>query len=150
MVITKKNNPAKSVPVRNRFLTVNDLIRDLMDEVSKPQAPSLHSPKVNIYDSVDNIRLEFVVPGFNKDDFKLTVQDGVLNVEAEFKSVSQDSEQCCIRREHNFRSFNRVFTLPDTVNPDAVGANYQNGILMVTLPKKEESKPAEPRRISVN
>ncbi|MFM7053763.1 MAG: Hsp20/alpha crystallin family protein, partial [Bacteroidota bacterium] len=117
---------------------------------SKPQPPSLHSPKVNIYDTIENIRLEFVVPGFNKDDFKITVEEGVLNVQVEYKSEINDSEQNCTRREYNFRSFSRSFTLPDTVNADAVAASYQSGILMVTLPKKEESKPAEPRRISVN
>ncbi|MFM7175901.1 MAG: Hsp20/alpha crystallin family protein [Bacteroidota bacterium] len=149
MFITN-NKAAKASTARNRFLTVNDLIRDLMDEASKPQTSSLNSPKVNIYDTVKDIRLEFVVPGFNKDDFKITVEDGVLNVRAEYKSEVNDSEQNCTRREYSFRSFSRSFTLPDTVNADAVAASYQNGILMVTLPKKEESKPAEPRRISVN
>lgn len=149
MFITN-NKTAKANPARNRFLTVNDLIRDLMDEVSTPTTSSLHSPKVNIYDSVDSIRLDFVVPGFNKDDFKLTVEEGILNVQAEFKSEANDSLQNCTRREYSLRSFSRSFTLPDSVNADAVFASYQNGILMVTLPKKEESKPAEPRRISVN
>ncbi|MGR6086624.1 MAG: Hsp20/alpha crystallin family protein [Arcticibacter sp.] len=149
-MFTINNKTAKANPSRNRFLTVNDLIRDLMDEVTLPQTPSLHAPKVNIYDSVDCIRLEFVVPGFNKDDFKLTVEEGLLNVQAEFKSEVNDSEQNCTRREYNFRSFSRSFSLPETVNADAVAASYQNGILNVTLPKKEESKPAEPRRISVN
>lgn len=149
-MFTINNKTAKANPARNRFLTVNDLIRDLMDEVNLPQSSSVHAPKVNIYDSVDLIRLEFVVPGFNKDDFKLTVEEGLLNVQADFKSETNDSEQSCTRREYNFRSFSRSFSLPETVNTDAVNAIYQNGILNVTLPKKEESKPAEPRRISVN
>ena len=149
MFITN-NKTAKATPASNRFLTVNDLIRDLMDDVSKPQTPSLHSPRVNIYDSNDYIRLEFVVPGFNKDDFKLTIDDGLLNVQAEFKPEINDLEQSCTRREHIFRSFSRSFSLPETVNADAVSAVYNNGILKVSLPKKEETKPAEPIRISVN
>lgn len=149
MFITN-NKSAKVNPNRNRFLTVNDLIRDLMEEVSTTPTPSHHSPKVNIYDSVDNIRLEFIVPGFDKDDFKLTIEDGILNVQAEFKSEIKDTEQCCTRREYVPRSFSRGFTLPETVNADAIAASYQNGILVVTLAIKEESKPVEPRRISVN
>ena len=101
------------------------------------------APRVNVDETKDEVRLTFELPGMDKKDIKVTVQDGLLTVSGkrEFQHESQDD--CCVRREIRTGEFSRSFTLPDTVNGDKISADYKNGMLEIKLAKLEEVKPKE-------
>ena len=98
-------------------------------------------PAVNILDTKDAYKLEVAVPGFDKQDFSVHVEDFKLVISGKHESKQEETDKKYTRREFQMASFKRVFNLPNTVNQDAVAAVYNNGILEVTPPKKEEAKP---------
>lgn len=101
------------------------------------------SPRVNIRETDDKVALTFELPGMNKNDIKVVVKDGVLNVsgQREFKNEEKNDEY--VRRELRSGSFSRSFTLPDTIDADKIDADYKNGLLEVVMSKREEVKPKE-------
>ncbi len=90
--------------------------------------------------------MEFNVPGRNKEDFKLNIEKDLLTVIYEKKEETQPYKT--IRKEFVFSSFKRSFSLDEKINAEAIEAKYENGILKVYLPKKEEVKIA-PKQISI-
>ena len=99
-------------------------------------------PAVNILENKDNFQVEVVAPGFEKGDFEVKVEKNVLTIVAKHEQKTEAAEAQYTRREFRYESFQRSFNLPDTINVEAVAAVYDKGILNVTLPKKEETKPA--------
>lgn len=103
---------------------------------------------VNITEGDNGYNLEFNVPGRNKEDFKINIDKGLLTVSYEKKSEAETKELKSVRKEFSFQSFKRSFSLDEKINADGIEAKYENGILKVFLPKKEEVKIA-PKEISV-
>ncbi|MBU0985167.1 MAG: Hsp20/alpha crystallin family protein [candidate division Zixibacteria bacterium] len=101
------------------------------------------APRVDIQESDDNLALTFELPGMEKGDINVTIAEGVLTVagKREIKNESKDNNY--VRREIRRGSFNRAFTLPDTIDPESVVADYKNGLLEVKLAKREEVKPKQ-------
>lgn len=100
-------------------------------------------PRVNIVESKDDVTLTFEVPGLDKGDIKVTVADGVLTVAGERKAESKEDGKDYVRNEFHYGQFSRSFTLPDSVDAGKVSADYKNGLLTVSMPRKEETKPKE-------
>lgn len=98
-------------------------------------------PPVNITETKDAYVLDLLVPGWTKEDFKINLEKNVLTVSAEKKTEQKSEDQKHIRREFSFRTFKRSFTLDETVDAEKIQAKYENGILQVQLPKKEEAQP---------
>jgi len=103
---------------------------------------------VNISENNNSYNLEFNVPGRNKEDFKINVDKGLLTVSYEKKEETEAKDIKSIRKEFSYQSFKRSFTLDEKINADSIEAKYENGILNVILPKKEEVKVA-PKQISI-
>jgi HSP20 family protein len=101
---------------------------------------SLTVPAVNIMDNKDEYRLFFAVPGMKKDDFNIDVEGNMITISCEKEESKDEKEKNYTRKEYNFYSFNRSFTLPEEINREKIEATYENGLLMVWLPKKEEAK----------
>ncbi|MBK9336661.1 MAG: Hsp20/alpha crystallin family protein [Lewinellaceae bacterium] len=97
-------------------------------------------PAINVVETNADFRLEVAAPGFDKQDFVLNVENDSLTISAKRAENQETSDERFTRREFRFESFQRTFKLPQTVNQDAVKAVYENGILKVTLPKREDSK----------
>lgn len=95
---------------------------------------------VNIKETGNAYHIEVVAPGFEKENFKVNVEQNILTVSAEKKEEVKEDGQKEIRREHNYRSFKRSFTLDEKVNAAGIEAKYVNGVLTLNLPKKEEVK----------
>lgn len=110
-------------------------------------APSV--PPVNIKETESAYEVELSAPGKKKEDFNIEVDNDLLTISSEFKSESNTEEGKYTRREFSFSSFKRSFTLPETVKEDEIKAGYENGILKITLPKKEEALPKAKRLIDV-
>ncbi|NUO00547.1 MAG: Hsp20/alpha crystallin family protein [Saprospiraceae bacterium] len=110
----------------------------------KPSIKGVSIPAVNVTESKKAFKLEVGAPGFKKDDFKIEVNSGYLTISGEHKSEKEekdDKEEKITRREFSYSKFARSFTLPENVKSDDISAKYEDGILLVTLPKsKEEEK----------
>ena len=102
----------------------------------------------NIRETAEGYHLELIAPGFDKQDFKVNIDKNILTISAEKKSEEKKEEDKIIRREYSFRSFSRSFTLNDTIDAAKIGAKYDNGVLAVQLPKKEEVK-VMPKEITI-
>lgn len=107
-------------------------------------------PAVNIKDTPEHFVVEVAVPGMDKKDFMINLKDNVLTISSERKKEEEKTEGSYTRREYSYQSFCRSFTLPDNiVDSDKISAKYENGELMITIPKREEAKPKEPRMIEI-
>src|SRR5438876_5058590 len=104
------------------------------------------NPNVDIYENKDQIVLEAELPGMNREDFELTVENNVITLRGERRFEKKDDADNYHRVERAYGSFTRSFTLPQTVSAEGANAEYRNGVLRVTLPKREEAKA---RRIEV-
>lgn len=100
-------------------------------------------PAVNVTETGKFFNLELAVPGLEKGDFKIDVTGNMLTVSAEKETKKEEGEKDFTRREYNYTSFSRTFTLPENVFPDKIDAKYDNGILKLMLPKKVETKVPE-------
>ncbi|MEA3296950.1 MAG: Hsp20/alpha crystallin family protein [candidate division Zixibacteria bacterium] len=101
------------------------------------------TPRVSIQDTENEIALTFEIPGIEKGDIKVTVIDRALTVSGERKVETMNDNTGLVRNEISYGSFSRSFTLPDTVETEKILADYKNGFLKLTIPKKEEVKPKE-------
>ncbi len=106
-------------------------------------------PAVNIREDDMGFHLELAIPGMNKNDFNVEVDNDVLTISMESKTEDEKKEDNYTRREFSYSSFRRSFTLPDTVNSDKIKATYKEGILHLNLPKKEEALPKPKRLIEI-
>jgi HSP20 family protein len=104
------------------------------------------APSVDIYENKDQIVLEAELPGMNQEDFDLSIENSVITLRGERKFEKTDDSDNYHRVERSYGSFTRSFTLPQTVSAEDAQAEYSNGVLRVTLPKREEAKS---RRIEV-
>ena len=107
-------------------------------------------PSVNIKESTDEFEVELAAPGLDKSDFNIELNRDILTISSEKKIENEIKEgQQFARREFSYQSFSRTFTLPNTVDNEKIKAKYENGILRVMIPKKEEAKPKPPKQISI-
>lgn len=100
-------------------------------------APQVSQVRVNVVESKDEYKVELVAPGFDKKDFKIELEQGLLKVSA---IVEEGKESDYLRNEFNKVGFERAFELPDHVNAKKIEAEYKSGILSLLLPKNEQKK----------
>ena len=130
------------------FKTLDSFLDNLLNDLPAAKHNSLSFPAVNIIESGADYQLEFNVPGRKKEDFKITVDKNILTVSFEKNEENKEEGKQFIKREFITQSFKRSFTLDEKINADNIDAKYENGILFLTLPKKEEVKVV-PKEISV-
>lgn len=106
-------------------------------------------PSVNIVENKDNYAVSVAAPGMKKDDFKIDIDANTLTISAEKEEKKEEKEERYTRKEYNYSSFSRSFSLPDWVNKDKIDASYENGLLKLILPKTEEAKRIASRHITV-
>ncbi len=107
-------------------------------------------PSVNIKETTDAFEVEVAAPGFNKSDFNIELNNGVLTISSE-KQISEEvkDDERIARQEFSYQSFTRSFTLPELVEDEKITAKYKNGILTINIPKKEEAKPKPAKQIKI-
>ncbi|MFM2230502.1 MAG: hypothetical protein RL607_1760 [Bacteroidota bacterium] len=129
----------------------------VFDEFFKPdwmggiQNFGANVPAVNIKETDTAFGIELAAPGKHKSDFTIEIDLNVLTISSETKAQneSSQSEGRYTRREFSYASFKRSFTLPESVNTEAIQANYENGVLQITLPKRDEALPKPKRLIEI-
>jgi HSP20 family protein len=99
---------------------------------------NLNFPPVNIHETAEAYHLELNAPGRNKEDFKLTVDKGLLTVSYEKKEETKTEDYKTVRKEFSYKSFKRSFNVDDKIDADNVQAKYENGVLKLLLPKKAQ------------
>ncbi len=108
-------------------------------------------PAVNVKETDDDFIIELAAPGMDKKDFKINFKNNVLTISSEKKSENEDKNGNYARKEFSYQSFQRSFTVAENaVVGDKISAKYNNGILNITLPKREEVKPQPEREIKIS
>ena len=132
------------------------LFPSLMNEIFKPdwfgglENDKSNVPAVNIKENEKDFELELAVPGRKKEDFRIEINENLLTISTESKTEENVEKDNYTRREFAYSSFKRAFTLPETIDEDNIKANYNNGILKFTLPKKAEALPKPKRMITLS
>ncbi|MEM9000187.1 MAG: Hsp20/alpha crystallin family protein [Bacteroidota bacterium] len=127
----------------------------LMHDFLKPdwfgglETTGANVPAVNIKENERDFELELAVPGMKKEDFDVAVDENILTISSERKAEKESSKGSYSRREFSYAAFKRAFTLPETIDEDHINASYVDGILKLTLPKKEEALPKPKRLIEI-
>ena len=110
-------------------------------------------PAVNVRETEDNFELELAVPGMSKKDFKVEFENDVITISSEKKESKEEGNKNdnFHRKEFSYQGFSRSFSLPEnTVDGDKIRASYENGVLKIEIPKKEEVKPKPARLIEIS
>jgi HSP20 family protein len=110
----------------------------------------VNTPAVNIVEGKDDFRIEVAAPGLEKKDFNIDLDHNVLTISSEKKEERKEEDKKFMRREFSYTSFKRSFTLPNTVDANKIEANHKDGILNITIPKREEAKEKPPRQIKIS
>lgn len=141
------------VKFSNQFPTLFDRFfdNDLFDWSNKNfSLTNTTLPSVNILEDDNSYEVEMAAPSLNKDDFKIELNNDVLTISSEKQTENETKEgQRYTRKEFSYQSFSRSFTLPDSVDSDKIKAKYENGILKVTIPKREDAKPRPVKQIAI-
>jgi HSP20 family protein len=108
-------------------------------------------PSVNIKESDEDFEVEVAAPGLSKNDFRIELNHDQLTVssEKEVENEANEGQQFSLR-EFSYQSFSRTFTLPNIADSEKIGAKYENGILRIIIPKKEEARPKPAKQIAIS
>jgi HSP20 family protein len=128
------------------------VVFDIFDEMERkffnPFRDGGYIPATNIMEKENSYQIELAAPGLQKGDFKISLENNILTVSSEKTSEKKEETENYTRKEFQYGSFSRSFTLPKTVESDKIKAAYENGILKVELPKKEETKVSKEIQIA--
>jgi len=124
--------------------------KDWMDSVFSDR-PGISTPAVNVKETDNDFLIEVAAPGLDKKDFKLDLDNNVLTIssEKEFKDEMKEDGRY-MRREFSYTSFSRSFTLPEAVDAEKIKAEHKDGILLITIPKRDEAKRKPPKQIDIS
>lgn len=106
-------------------------------------------PATNIQERDNDFFIELAVPGMTKKDFNITVENNLLTISSEKEEEKEEKKKNYTRQEFSYSSFSRSFNLPDSINGDKVNAKYENGVLSIVLPKKEEAKKQGKKKVDI-
>jgi HSP20 family protein len=144
MTLVKFNNGLKN----NASPFFNDVFDSLLSDSFISDRLVARVPAVNIAENDNEFHIELAVPGLKKDDFKINLEKNILTISAEKKTEGAVQSKKYSKKEYSYNSFVRSFTLPDTADHSNIEADYTDGILKLTVAKREEAK-VQSREIAV-
>ncbi len=141
-------NPARELmpALSEEMVDMRRQINRMFDNLFRGELPepsdllSTWNPSVDIAEREDGYVVKVELPGVNKEDVRITLEENLLTIRGEKKQEKESKDQNYHRMERSYGSFQRSFTLPTSVKADKIDANYRDGILTVTLPKAEEAR----------
>lgn len=154
--ITQKN---KSMRGNGKSLMRSSLLRpSIFEDMLRPMNEwfderwpfSSHMPAVNVKETDKAYEIRMAAPGLEKSDFKIDVEGSLITISAEKEKTEEEKEDGFSRKEYNYNSFSRSFSIPEDTLTDKIDANYINGELKLLLPKKEGAKKLFHQKISVH
>ncbi len=130
---------------------LSDMVNNLFDnDLGDFFGKRFSDPAANIIESNDAFMLDIAAPGMVKDDFKINLENNILNISAEFEDQKREEGKNYTRKEFYYGSFSRAFTLPKTIDLESIKADYAEGILKITLPKKQDAKVDIKKEIKIS
>ena len=139
---------------------INNLVPSLWNDLLEKEWPLMPglatvngtNAPVNVKENKDKFSLEILTPGFNKEDFKIDLDNNMLSVSVEKMDEVLDSklDEKYTRKEFSFHSFSKVFTMPESVDTEKMNATYNNGVLSIDIPKREEAKAKPIKNIKIS
>lgn len=149
MTLIKFRNPVLNNQF-DRMPYFTDMMNDFFNLGGTTEYGKSSIPAVNIKETEKGFDLHLAAPGMKKEDFKIEMHDQVLTISAEKKQEQEEKNDRYTRKEYSYETFSRSFNLPEILDADQIKAGYENGILNITLPKKQEvvSKAAKEIKVS--
>ena len=135
--------------LKNTSSVLDELFNQLPATFTREIQNEHNHVAVNIHETVTAFHLELIAPGRSKNDFSIQIEKGLLTINYENKEQSKEKNYKTIRREYSFKNFKRSFGLDEKINTEGILANYEDGILKLLLPKKEEIT-ITPKQIAIN
>jgi len=129
--------------LRNKLDRVMNRIPPNGNEGNEPFLTAQWTPVADVYETKDNLFVKAEVPGLTEKDIIVTIENNVLTIQGERKIEEEKEEKGYFRMERAYGKFLRAFTLPPNILTEKVFATYNNGVLELTIPKKEEAKPKQ-------
>jgi HSP20 family protein len=126
---------------------MNRLFNDVLERTGQESNLTAWAPSVDIYETEHELVVKADLPEVDTKDLDIRVENNILTIRGERKFEKKVNEENYLRVERSYGSFARSFTLANTVNSEAIKADYQNGVLTLSIPKREEAKP---KQIKVN
>lgn len=134
----------------------NPSFNDIIDDFFNREVPTLFRPltnstlpAVNVAETKDGYRLEMALSGWNQNDVNINLEGNLLSISGEHLTKQNEDGEQYTRREFSRSSFSRTFTLPETVDAERIAADFQNGLLVINVPKREEAKKKGPKTIQI-
>jgi len=137
MTLVKFNPEKKNSSLLPGF---NDIFESVLGDTFFTDRRLSNVPAVNISESADHYHIELAAPGLKKDDFRVSVERDMLTISTETKNENLSEGRTYNRKEYSYSAFTRSFTLPESADIEKINASYNDGILKLELPKKEEAK----------
>lgn len=158
MSLVKSNNKGRTPALGSTFMN-DPFFSDLMIPrwgmlnriMNEPENNMDLTPAMNIQDGEKDVKIELAAPGLQKDDFNITMEEGMLTISAERENKEEEEKEGYYRKEFSYNSFTRSVRLPDTIDEDKdVEAKYTDGVLKLTLHKKPEKQQKKQKNIKIS
>jgi HSP20 family protein len=146
---TKRKNGAHP-GLRNDYVTNRLFFPRLFDLDDTFFGNDLSTPPANVTETEKEYQVELSVPGVDREDIKIDVEEGVLTISSEKEEEKKSEEKNYHRREFSYSSFRRTFTLPENVSDDKINAKYENGMLKISIPKEERNIGKPKKQIKID
>jgi HSP20 family protein len=150
LTVKKRNGDVPSL--FSDWFDTNSFFSPLLNNfegLMSPKQIGVTMPSANIKETDHNYCIELAAPGFDRKDFQIELEDNILTISSVKKDEKEEKGSDYTRREYSFSSFSRSFQLPDNTKDDNVDAHYEDGILKVTVPKKESTVHKPKKRIEI-
>ena len=149
MTLVRMNRPVSHMNRTNGYKTFSDLVDEMFNEEKISPNQFIANPPANVIESKFDFRIEIAAPGFVKSDFKIDLDKNLLTISLN-KDIDENTEEKYNLKEFDLNSFTRSFRVSDKINTEKINAIYKNGVLQITVQKKEEAieKPAREIKIS--
>jgi len=122
-----------------------DFLADIFDSSANKSIP-----EVNVIENAEEFKIDVAAPGLAKDDFKVDLHNNVLTISSEKEVRNLEEKEKYVRREFSYSSFQRSFSLPESVNQEKISAQHKDGILTLVIPKRDEAKEKPKREIKIS
>lgn len=130
--------------------TVDQFLSDSIFNWRNEMSGITGAPRVNIAETDEEFLVEMAAPGMKREDFHVELDNDMLKISSEVQNTNEDKDRSFTRKEFSYESFTRSFYLPNTVEADKIQAKYQDGMLRLVIPKKEEAKRKPPKTIKIS
>ncbi len=130
---------------------LTDMVSNLFDnDLGDFFGKRFSDPAANIIESNEAFTLDIAAPGMKKDDFRINLENNILSISTELEDLKREEGKNYTRKEFYYGSFSRAFTLPKTIDLESIKADYEAGILTITLPKKQDERVELKKEIKIS